>query len=154
MGIFKNEKKEESDDDGHNDDGLVEIAVNIAKGDSDVEKALEGQRDIEMSNVLITDVDSTGTKEFVLYLSDSSTTYALMPSTSPPLNSRYSSLSFHGIAIDTSCAFVSTCGVKQFKAYCKFVGCEPNIRKDDGKKVNFGVGLTRTLGYSKCSFPI
>lgn len=52
MDISNTEKVEELEEDEHELDGLVDIAINITNVNNEEEKATEQQRDIEMSNVL------------------------------------------------------------------------------------------------------
>lgn len=69
--------------------------------------------------VLITSVNYEGTERFLRYPCDASTVYRLLKTVSPLVHSRYFSITFHGLAIDTCCAFASTCSIEQYCAYSK-----------------------------------
>lgn len=62
-----------------------------------------------------------------LALRDASTAYTILYTVSQPTNYRYPSEDFLGIAIDTCCAHASTCGEKQYEAYCAYTGRQMNI---------------------------
>eukprot|EP00171_Calliarthron_tuberculosum_P003348 IDg3348t1 len=87
-------------------------------------------------------------------LLESSTEHTItkkIPTSEP---TRYDDQKFYGIAIDTCCANASTGGTDQYMAYCKYTGTDPNIQKNNGKGVKFGIGRTKSLGIAKCNIPI
>lgn len=89
-----------------------------------------------------------------MYLSDASTSHVFAHTVAPPYQSRYSPKTFYGIALDTCCAHASTSNIEKYNAYCKYVEHEHKINDNKVKNVKFGIGETKALGISKCSFPI
>ncbi|KAI1002363.1 hypothetical protein K3495_g5835 [Podosphaera aphanis] len=87
-------------------------------------------------------------------LKDKSTMHLLLKSKSS-LNSRYSSLKFEGILIDTGAAKVSTAGYEQFLALKRL---QPSIQinklRTEEAKITFGIGSTSSLGTIDITTPI
>lgn len=67
---------------------------------------------------------------------------------------RYSEDTFHGVAIDTCCAYGSTGGIAQFKAYCNHTGCSSELAPSKSGNVAFGMGETKPLGVGTIRFPV
>lgn len=78
----------------------------------------------EAGKSFLTQIGNVGTIEYCLYHCNATAYHAFSHSIFPPVNFRYSSHTFHGLAIDAFYALASTCGLEQYKAYCKFVAQE------------------------------
>lgn len=139
-------------------DELEDLAVNIDSNPNagnhlaELTDNDEGQHSTPLA--LYTEVSHDGMANYHLFLQDASTVHSLAHSVSPPVHSRYSSTKFYGIAIDTCCAHASTCGIHQNKAYCNFVGCNPDISKEGFERIKFGIGETKAIGTASCIFPV
>lgn len=129
MDIYSVESETPSLDEADPLDDLEEFAVTLAHlSDLRLTGDENGKCD-EKDEIFFTQTGNAGTIDFCLYLCDIAVYHAFTHSVSPRIHSRYSCPTFHGLDVDTCCAFVSTCGLEQYKAYCVFVGRKLTFRK-------------------------